>query len=209
MELLSRLADSVEQGQSDNAKDFTQQCLDQGMEPNNVLLEGLMAGLNVIGGRFKRNECYIPEVLLAAKAMHQGLEILRPLLSDADAQSLGKVVLGTVEGDVHDIGKNILGMMLEGSGFEVIDVGVNTGADKFIETLQQEKAPILALSALLSTTMPALKKTIEALATAGMRDTVKVMVGGAPVTQEYADKIGADGYAVDAATAVDVAKSFL
>ena len=206
---LLTLANLVETGKHLEAARVTRELLDKGADPNQVLLEGLQKGLLALGERFKRNECFIPEVLLAARAMHMGMDVLRPLLVKAGAKPLAKVVLGTVKEDLHDIGKNMVGMMLEGAGFGVIDIGINVPAEKFIDTVQRENASILAMSALLSTTMPHLKTTIDVLQSKGIRQQVKVLVGGAPITEEYAREIGADGYAPDAARAVDEAKKLL
>lgn len=206
---LMSLASMVEKGKHLEAARLTKELLDQRMDPNQILLEGLQKGLLALGERFKRNECFIPEMLLAARAMHAGMDLMRPLLAGADAKPLATIVVGTVKDDLHDIGKNMVGMMLEGGGFRVLDVGVNVSPEKFMESVQKEGAAILAMSALLSTTMPYLKTTIEALKSNGMRDKVKVLVGGAPVTEEYAKEIGADGYAPDAARAVDEARELL
>jgi len=206
---LMSLASLVEKGKHLETARLTRELLDQGCDPNQILIEGLQKGLLTLGERFKRNECFIPEVLLAARAMHTGMDLLRPLLAGTDAKPLATVVLGTVKDDLHDIGKNMVGMMLEGGGFRVFDVGVNVSPEQFMESVQKEGAAILALSALLSTTMPYLKTTIEALENKGIRDRVKVLVGGAPVTEEYANEIGADGYAPDAASAIDMARKLL
>lgn len=203
------LAGMVEKGKHVETVQLTKELLEKGMDPNQILIEGLQKGLLALGERFKRNDCFIPEVLLAARAMHAGMDVLRPLLARAGAKPLAKVVLGTVKDDLHDIGKNMVGMMLEGAGFRVVDVGVNVAAEKFADVVQLENASILALSALLSTTMPYLKATIEALENKGIRRQVKVLVGGAPITEEYAKEIGADGYASDAARAVDEARELL
>lgn len=206
---LTSLASMVEKGKHLEAAAMTKELLEEGVSLDQILAEGLQKGLLALGERFKRNECFIPEVLLAARAMHKGMEVLRPLLVKSGAKPLASIVLGTVKDDLHDIGKNMVGMMLEGAGFRVIDIGVNVPTEKFIEAVQKEAAPILAMSALLSTTMPYLKTTIGELKKSGIRDKVKVLVGGAPVTEEYAGDIGADGYAPDAARAVDVAKAIL
>lgn len=209
MEELKGLAEKVEKGKHLEVPDEVRKALNKGIAPYDILINGLQAGLAVIGGRFKRNECFIPEVLLAARAMHAGMDLLRPLLAKAGTEPVAKIVLGTVKDDLHDIGKNMVGMMLEGSGFKVIDIGINVPAEKFIEAVQKEGASILAMSALLSTTMPYLKTTIDRLKEMGIRDRVKVLVGGAPVTEEYAMSAGADGYATDAARAVDKARELL
>ncbi len=209
MEGLERVAEKVEKGKHLEVPQEVRKALDSGIPPYDILINGLQAGLAVIGGRFKRNECFIPEVLLAARAMHAGIDLLRPLLAESKTEPKAKIVLGTVKDDLHDIGKNMVGMMLEGSGFRVIDVGVNVPAERFAEVVQKEEASLLAMSALLSTTMPYLKATIDTLKEKGMRDKVKVLVGGAPVTEEYAAAVGADGFASDAARAVDKAKELL
>jgi 5-methyltetrahydrofolate--homocysteine methyltransferase len=152
---------------------------------------------------------FVPEVLIAARAMHAGMDVLRPLLTESDVPSAGKVVLGTAQGDLHDIGKNLVGMMLEGAGFEIVDLGTDVQPDKFIEAVQAERPDVVGMSALLTTTMPAMKSVIDALAEAGIRENVKVMIGGAPVTRAFADEIGADGYAPDAASAVELARSLV
>jgi 5-methyltetrahydrofolate--homocysteine methyltransferase len=209
MEELKELAEKVEKGKNLEVPDEVKKALDRGIKPYDVLVNGLQAGLAVTGERFKRNECFIPEMLLSARAMHTGMEILRPLLAKGGDRPVANIVLGTVKDDLHDIGKNMVGMMLEGSGFRVIDLGINVPAEKFVEAVQKEGASILALSALLSTTMPQIKTTILALQERGLREKVKVLVGGAPVTEEYAMAAGADGYAPDAAHAVDKAKELL
>jgi 5-methyltetrahydrofolate--homocysteine methyltransferase len=209
MDVLKNLATKVEEGKHLEAEEATRKALDGGIQPYDVLVNGLQAGLAVVGERFKRNECFIPEVLLAARAMHSGMDILRPLLAESGAKPVGKIVLGTVQDDLHDIGKNMVGMMLEGAGFHVVDMGVNVPVERFVEAVEREEAGILGLSALLSTTMPNLKTVIEKLEENGLRDKIKVLVGGAPVTEIYAMEIGADGFAPDAANAVDKAKELL
>ena len=209
MDELKDLAEKVEKGKHLEAEEATRKALDRGIKPYDVLVNGLQAGLAVVGERFKRNECFIPEVLLAARAMHSGMDILRPLLAESGAKPIGKIVLGTVQDDLHDIGKNMVGMMLEGAGFHVVDMGVNVSVERFVEAVEREEAGILGLSALLSTTMPNLKTVIEKLEENGLRDKIKVLVGGAPVTEIYAMEIGADGFAPDAANAVDKAKELL
>jgi len=207
---LSELAEAVINGNRDKAVQLTKQALDEGVDPARILNEGLIAGMQVVGEKFKNNEFYIPEVLVAARAMKAAMEVLRPILTERpDIKPLATVVIGTVRGDLHDIGKNLVAMMLEGAGFKVIDLGVDTPPEKFVEAVKEHEAKIVGMSALLTTTMPAMKDTIEALKAAGIRDKVIVMVGGAPLTQEYADSIGADGYAPDAASAVDKAKELL
>ena len=207
--LLEEIAQSVSGGRAAQTKSLVEQGLAEGLEPDVVLNKGLMAGLMVIGERFKRNDCYIPEVLLAAKAMHAGMALLHPLLAGGGERRLEKIVLGTVQSDIHDIGKNLVGMMLEGAGYQVIDLGVNVSADRFLAALKEHDAPVLAMSALLSTTLPQLRVAIAELEKAGLRERIKVVVGGAPVTKEYAERIGADGYAPEAASAVDLVRELL
>ena len=209
MDELKDLAEKVEKGKHLEAEEATRKALDGGIQPYDVLLDGLQAGLAVVGERFKRNECFIPEVLLAARAMHSGMDILRPLLAESGSKPIGKIVLGSVQDDLHDIGKNMVGMMREGAGFHVVDMGVNVPVERFVEAVEGEEEVILGLSALLSTTMPNLKTVIERLEANGLRDKIKVLVGGAPVTEIYAMEIGADGFAPDAANAVDKAKELL
>jgi 5-methyltetrahydrofolate--homocysteine methyltransferase len=162
-----------------------------------------------VGADFKSGDLFVPEVLIAARAMRAGMDILRPLLAESDVPSAGKIVLGTVAGDLHDIGKNLVAMMLEGGGFDIVDLGIDIAPEKFVEAVKTEQADLVGMSALLTTTMPSMEKIIDALKAAGVRDSVKVMIGGAPVTQDYADRIGADGYAPDAASAVDLARALV
>lgn len=203
------IADALKAGNAPKVKELVQAAVDSGVDPGQLVNEALIVGMSEIGVLFKNNEVYVPEVLIAARAMHAGLSILKPLLAEKDVKPIGKVVLGTVKGDLHDIGKNLVGMMLEGAGFEVVDVGIDVAPEKFVEALKNSGAEILAMSALLTTTMPGMKDTIEALKAAGLRDQVKVMIGGAPITQSFADEIGADGYAGDAASAADLAKELI
>jgi 5-methyltetrahydrofolate--homocysteine methyltransferase len=207
MAVLEELAQALINGNAPKTKELAQKAVDEGIAPGKVLNEGLIVGMNEVGRRFKNNEFYVPEVLIAARAMHAGMDVLKPLLSEAEAASAGTVLIGTVKGDLHDIGKNLVAMMLEGAGFNVVDLGVDVSPEKFLEAVRDHKPKVVGLSALLTTTMPAMKTTIEALKEAGVRESVKIMIGGAPVTQRYADEIGADGYAPDAASAVDVARS--
>jgi 5-methyltetrahydrofolate--homocysteine methyltransferase len=204
---LKALADAVIRGDQKKAVEITKAALEEGAAPKSVLDRGLIAGMDVVGARFKKNEIYIPEVLIAARAMKMAMEILEPELVKAGVEPVGKLLIGTVQGDLHDIGKNLVAMMLKGAGFEVIDLGVDVGPEKFIEQVKTSKAQLIGMSALLTTTMPGMERTIKALKKAGV--PVKVMIGGAPVTQDYADKIGADGFAPDAASAVDMAKSLV
>jgi len=201
------LKDAVINGDQNTATEITKQALDEGIDPEIILQQGLIAGMNVIGAAFKKNEVYVPEVLIAARAMKMAMEVLEPKLVEAGVEPLGTVIIGTVQGDLHDIGKNLVMMMLRGSGFNVIDLGTDVPPEKFLAAVQEHQAKLVGLSALLTTTMPMMEKSIDVFKQAGL-DT-KVMIGGAPVTREYADKIGSQGYAPDAATAVDVAKELL
>jgi 5-methyltetrahydrofolate--homocysteine methyltransferase len=209
MDELKEIQATLIEGQADKVEELTQAALAKRIGVEKILNEGLIAGMAVVGEQFKREEIYLPEVLFAGRAMKAGMEILEPLLLSAGAKPLGKVILGTVQGDVHDIGKNLVGIMLKGAGFEVIDIGVDVAPEAFVDAAKQEGAPLIGMSALLGTTLPCMKDTVEALATAGLKDQVRVMVGGALVTQSYADSIGADGYAPDAASAVDRTKELL
>ncbi len=206
---LKKIAEHLIQGDFSQVTKLVQEAIDEGEDTGTILQEGLFAGMNVIGEKFKKNECYIPEVLAAARAMKEGMELLRPLIVEKNIKSAGTVVLGTVREDLHDIGKNLVGMMLEGAGFDVIDLGIDVPAEKFIETAKENNAPIIGLSCLLTTTMPALQDVIESVNSSQLNRKVKVMIGGAPVTQEHADEIGADGYASNAAYAVDVARELM
>ncbi len=206
---LKALADAVIRGDQNEAVNLTKQAIEEGVSPDAILNEGLIAGMSVVGEKFKNNEYYVPEVLIAARAMKSAMELLRPLLAESGVEPKGTVVIGTVRGDLHDIGKNLVAMMLEGGGFRVVDLGVDVPPEKFVEAAQENDAQIVGLSALLTTTMPAMKDTIEAFEQAGARDKVRVIIGGAPVTQDYADEIGADGYAPDAAAAVDKVNELL
>jgi len=203
---LQALADNIIKGKKNPAVEMTNQALAEGIAPQIIINEGLIAGMAVVGEKFKKNEFYVPEVLIAARAMKECVAILKPLMAETGVKPVGTVVIGTVKGDLHDIGKNLVSMMLQGNGFEVVDLGVDVAPEKYIEAAKANKAEVIALSALLTTTMPGMKQTIDALEAAGVRDTVKVMIGGAPVTQKFSDEIGADGYAPDAASAVDLAK---
>jgi 5-methyltetrahydrofolate--homocysteine methyltransferase len=204
---LKALSEAVIKGDQNTAVEIAKAALDEGVTPKKVLDEGLIAGMDVVGARFKKNEVYIPEVLIAARAMKMAMQILEPELIKAGVEPVGRLLIGTVQGDLHDIGKNLVAMMLKGAGFDVIDLGVDVKPEKFVEQVKTSKAQLIGMSALLTTTMPGMEKTIKALKDAGV--PVKVMIGGAPVTQDYASKIGADGYAPDAASAVDIAKSLV
>lgn len=204
-----QIADALKAGNAPKVKQMVQTAVDQGLEPSDIVNKALIVGMGEIGELFKNNEVYVPEVLIAARAMKAGLELLRPLLAEKDVKPIGKVVIGTVKGDLHDIGKNLVAMMLEGAGFEVIDLGIDVDTDKFVNAVKDTKADAVAMSALLTTTMPVMKEIIDAIKLAGLRDQVKILVGGAPVTHEFAAEIGADGYAPDAASAADLAKQLI
>ena len=200
---LQAIAENLIKGKAPEVKSLVEAAMKEGVAPGEILDNGLIAGMNVVGDKFKRNEFYVPEVLIAARAMNQAMEVLGPALKKAGVKAIGTVAIGTVKGDLHDIGKNLVSMMLRGAGFEVMDLGIDVSPEKFVQAVK-DGAKIIALSALLTTTMPQMKTIIDALKDAGSE--IPVMIGGAPVTQSYADEIGAAGYAPDAATAVDVAK---
>lgn len=206
---LAKLSDALQAGKREEVAELTQQALEEGTPPDEILNSALIQGMNEVGEKFKQNEVYIPEVLIAARAMHAALDILRPKLVEKGIEPIGKILIGTVRGDLHDIGKNLVGMMFEGGGFEVIDLGSDVSPEKFVKAIEEHQPQVVAMSALLTTTMPAMKETIEALVAAGARDKVVTMVGGAPLTQKYADEIGADCYAPDAPSAVDEARKYL
>lgn len=202
MATLTDLCQSVVEGNVAQVKEQTQALVDAGTAPLDIINEGLIAGMNIVGPRFKNGEMFVPEVLMCAKAMAGGMEIVKPLLSDKDMPSKGTIVLGTVEGDLHDIGKNLVGMMMEGAGFKVVDIGIDIAPQTFIEAIKEHNPQIVAMSALLTTTMVAMKNTIDLIKEEGLK--VKCIVGGAPVSQEFANQIGADGYAADAASAAEL-----
>jgi len=204
---LKALADAIIKGDQNTAVAITKTALDEGTPAESVLNDGLITGMDVIGGRFKKNEVYIPEVLIAARAMKMAMEIHPPQLVKAGVKPRGKLLIATVQGDLHDIGKNLVAMMLKGAGFEVVDIGVDAGPEKFVEQAKATGVQVVGMSALLTTTMPSMEKTVKALKDAGV--SAKIVIGGAPVTQGYADKIGADGYSPDAASAVDMAKTLV
>ncbi len=200
------LAGAVIECNASKVGELTRKLVEEGVKPSEIISEGLISGMNVVGDRFKKGDMYVPEVMMAAKAMHAGMNIVKPLLLEGESSSTGKVVLGTVAGDLHDIGKNLVGMMMESGGMEVVDLGVDVGPEKIPAAVREHKPQVVGLSALLTTTMLAMKDTIEVLKEEGLRDSVKVIVGGAPVTQDFADEIGADGWAPDAASAKDLAR---
>ena len=209
MSYLQDLQQAVIDGNAPQAKAITQEALKAGANPQSLLQEALIPAMGIVGERMKTMEIYVPEVLVAARAMHWALDILKPLLTASGVQPAGTVVFATVRGDLHDIGKNLVVMMLEGAGFQIVDLGTDVPPERIVGAVQEHKPQVLGLSALLTTTMPFMQTTVEALNKAGLRQTVKVMVGGAPVTSRYAADIGADGYAPDAASAVDLAKQLL
>ena len=200
---------SLFQGKVDEVKKLTQEALNTGEPAESLLKEGLIPAMDRVGVKFKNGEIYIPEVLIAARAMHAGMTILKPILSQSTATMAGKVVIGTVIGDLHDIGKNLVVMMLEGGGFEVVDLGIDVSTDKFLEAIRQHQPHVVGMSALLTTTMREMKIVLEAIEKAGLRTQVKTIVGGAPVTEKFAKEIGANGYAPDAASVVDMVKSLI
>ncbi len=206
---LSLLSDAVIKGEADIVSDLTKQALDENISVDKIINNGLIAGMNVIGERFKKNDIFIPEVMISAHAMRTGMEILKPLFSSAGLEPKGTVVIATVKGDVHDIGKNLVSMMFEGAGFKVVDIGIDVGSENIIKAVKKYKPDILALSTLLTTTMMNMAEIIKSLKNNGLRDKLKIMIGGAAVNQEFADEIGADGYAKDASLAVDKAKELL
>ncbi|MBZ4666139.1 corrinoid protein [Mahella sp.] len=203
------IADALKAGNAPKVKELVQTAVAEGVDPVEIVNNGLIVGMGEIGELFKRNEVYVPEVLIAARAMHAGMDIVKPLLAEKGNITIGKVIIGTVKGDLHDIGKNLVAMMLEGAGFEVIDLGVDVSPEKFVEAIKEHQPQVVGMSALLTTTMLSMRNTIEAIKAAGLRDSVKIMIGGAPITQNFADEIGADGYAPDAASAADLAKELI
>lgn len=208
-EKILALYNAILDGDVTGAKDGVQSALEAGLEPGQILADGMIAAMKEVGRRFEEGDFYVPEMLIAARAMQAGLSLLKPHLVQSDVKSAGRVAIGTVKGDLHDIGKNLVALMLEGAGFEVKDLGVDVPPEKFIEAILSGGVNIVALSALLTTTMPNMKTTVEAIQQAGLRDKVKIIIGGAPVTQEYANQIGADGFSSDASRAVSLAQSLM
>ena len=206
MEVLDKMSEALIKGKAPEVKALMQQALDAGIEPGKILNEGLVKGMSVIGERFKKNEVYVPEVLIAARAMKAGMDLLRPKLVSAGVKPLGVAVIGTVKGDLHDIGKNLVGMMLEGAGFQVVDGGVDVSPEKFVELARVNNANIIGVSALLTTTMTNMKLVVDAVEASDLKGKCKVIIGGAPVTQSFCDEIKAAGYSADAASAADLAK---
>jgi 5-methyltetrahydrofolate--homocysteine methyltransferase len=208
-EILEQISTTVIEGNLDDIVDLTEDALDDDLSAKEILDNGLMAGMDYVGVEFKAGNMFVPEVLRSARVVQLSMDILKPLLAESGVQMVGKVLLGTVKGDLHDIGKNLVGMMCEGAGFEVKDLGKDIAPEAFVEAVKDFEPDIVGMSALLTTTMRAMEHTIKALTEAGLRDKVKVMIGGAPVTQAFADQIGADGYASNAASAADLAKEFV
>jgi len=209
MAQLEELSNAIIQGNRIKSAELTQEAIDEGVGPKEILDKGLIPGMDVVGEKFKNCEFYVPEVLVAARAMGAAMEKLKPLLAEAEIEPVGRVAIGTVRGDLHDIGKNLVAMMLEGAGFDIVDLGVDCSPEDFVGAVKDKNVNLIALSALLTTTMPAMQDTVEALEAAGVRDSVKVIIGGAPVTDKFSEQIGADGYAADAASGVDLAKKVL
>jgi 5-methyltetrahydrofolate--homocysteine methyltransferase len=209
MSMLDELRQSVIDGDMNATQELVQKNLAEKMPPEQILKDGLISAMTEVGRRFESGDFYVPEMLISARAMKSGLALLRPYLTEANVQAVGKVIIGTVQGDLHDIGKNLVGMMLEGAGFEVIDLGADVSPDKYVAAVKEHQPDLIACSALLTTTMPRMENIISSLKEAGLRDQVKVMIGGAPVTDKYAIEIGADGYAQDAAAAASLAKELI
>jgi 5-methyltetrahydrofolate--homocysteine methyltransferase len=208
-EILSQISTAVIEGNLDDIVDLTEDALDEGLDAQEILNKGLMPGMDHVGVEFRAGNMFVPEVLRSARSMQASMDILKPLLAESGVKMIGKVLLGTVKGDLHDIGKNLVGMMCEGAGFEVKDLGRDIAPETFVQAIKEFEPDVLGMSALLTTTMRAMEHTIRAMEEAGVRDKVKVMVGGAPVTQSFADQIGADGYASNAASAAEMAKKFV
>jgi 5-methyltetrahydrofolate--homocysteine methyltransferase len=209
MEIIEQLKETVIAGKMGEARGLAEKAVAEGVQPGDILEKALIAGMDHVGDLFKRNEVYVPEVLLAAKSMQQAMEVLKPHLIEGGIEPRGKAVVGTVRGDLHDIGKNLVAMMLEGAGFEIIDLGNDVPAERFVEAAAEHQAHVIGMSALLTTTMHVMKETVDLVKERGLSGKVKTMVGGAPVTRSFAEEIGADGYGDDAATAVDLAKQFV
>ncbi len=205
----SEIINAIQTGNAKKSESLTEEYLENDVSAKDILNNGLIKAMEIIGEKFKNNEFYVPEVLVAARAMKKSIDILRPILAQTGVESKGKIIIGTVEGDLHDIGKNLVIMMFEGAGFEIIDLGTDVSPEKFVEVAKEENPDILGMSALLTTTMTSMQKTIDLLEREGLRKEIFVMIGGAPVTESYAKEIGADGYATDASTAVEIAKQNL
>ena len=206
MSEFNKMSEMVIAGDFSSVKTLTQKMIDDNVDPISIINDGLMPGMNVVGARFKAGDMFVPEVMMSAKAMAAGIELVKPLIAESNMPTAGKVVIGTVKGDLHDIGKKLVNMMLESAGFQIVDLGVDIAPAKFVEAVKEHKPQVIGMSALLTTTMLSMKDTIDALKEEGLRDSVKIIIGGAPVTQSFAEQIGADGYAPDAAAATDLCK---
>jgi len=206
MDVLQQISQSLQRGEDKKVAELTRQAIDEGVAAGRILNEGLLAGMDVVSARFGANEIFLPEVLLAARAMNAGMDLIKPLLVAGEVRSLGKVVIGTVKGDLHDIGKNLVGVMLKGAGYEVIDLGANVAPERFVEAAEADGAQVIGLSALLTTTMAGMKDVVDLVRGKGLEGRVKVIVGGAPLSQAFAEEIGADGYGYDASNAVTLVK---
>ena len=210
MSKFQEIASAIETGKKKVVKGLVEEALAEGLEPLDILNQGMINAMSIVGEKFKANEIFVPEMLIAARAMKEGVEVLKPLLAGNQSAVIGKFIIGTVEGDLHDIGKNLVAMMIESAGYTVIDLGVDVSEEKLIEAIKENPdCNLVGLSALLTTTMPAMKALVRAISEAGLRDQVKIMVGGAPISQEFAEAIGADAFAADAATAAALAKAFV
>jgi 5-methyltetrahydrofolate--homocysteine methyltransferase len=209
MEILQQIGEALQKGDHEKVAELTQGAIDAGLSATEILNDGLMPGMEVVGQRFGAHEIFLPELLIAARAMNAGIELLKPLFLSGEMPTRGKVVIGTVKGDLHDIGKNLVGIMLKGAGFEVVDVGADVRPEVFVDTAEAEGASIVGLSALLTTTMTGMKDVIELVKTRGLQDKIKVIVGGAPLSKAFADEIGADAYGYDASNAVDIVKELM
>ena len=207
MHILEEISENLQKGKAKIVKELVQQAIDEGVNLQDILNQGLLAGMNIIGEKFKNNEVYVPEVLVAARAMNMGTSVLMPLLAEAGVKAKGKVCIGTVEGDQHDIGKNLVNMMMEGKGLEVVDLGTDVAPEVFVQTAVEQECQVICCSALLTTTMSVMEKVVQCAEAAGIRDKVKIMIGGAPVNEAFREKIGADVYTSDAASAADAAVS--
>lgn len=208
MSILNEISENLQRGKAKIVKELVQQAIDEGISPKEILEQGLLSGMDVVGEKFKKNEVFVPEVLVAARAMNMGTALLKPLLADDSAASVGRVCIGTVKGDLHDIGKNLVKMMMEGKGLEVVDLGTNVDPETYVKTALEQNCQIICCSALLTTTMPVMGQVVKEAEKAGIRHKVKIMIGGAPVTEAFCQEIGADKYTPDAASAADAAAAF-
>jgi 5-methyltetrahydrofolate--homocysteine methyltransferase len=206
MDILTEISERLQQGDGERVSELTAKAVEQKVSPKRILDEGLIGGMSVIGEKYKAHEIFLPQVLLAAKAMYAGMDVLRPLFVKEGMPNIGKVVIGSVQGDLHDIGKNLVGIMLKGAGFEVIDLGNDVAPERFIRTAEKEGANVIGMSALLTTTMPVMKRTVDLLAEKGLAGKIRIIVGGAPVSEEFAQQIGADAYGYDSTNAVETVK---